>query len=287
MSALDSYRVVSEVRHRLALGLNYRDAANGAVLLADLDATIEAIDNRAVRLPMTAKPGGAAIVLTRAVAARFHGAANSPAHTLVRITPRVWPAAPRPRNRAVLPRRVLFDIGRNADGVPMAEAPNHAGQWVFDVPLFRGAASAAAGATVVIGQVVYPGPANALAEPVRWAHVVARRDGSADLLGVARADDRGEFALLVVGRAGQTPNAISQLEIRLELWGPPQRPDPLALAADAFADLPLEPWPFPAAGPLPFGWTPPAGYVAAAQQPAPLAAPPGRVTAAGRLEFTP
>ena len=89
MTTIEGYRVVSEVRHRLALGLNYLDAATGVVLQAELDATIEAIDARSVMLSMTAKPSGAAIVLTRRTASLFAGVAGSVAQTLVRLTPRL------------------------------------------------------------------------------------------------------------------------------------------------------------------------------------------------------
>jgi hypothetical protein len=284
MTTIEGYRVVSEVRHRLALGLNYLDAITGAPVVGEIDATIEAIDGRNTALLMLAKPGGAVIVLTRRVAALFRGIAGSTAQTLVRLTPRAWPEPPLPRNRAVLPRRFVLPVVRNADGLPVAEAPGQAGKWVFDVPLYRGgSAMMAPGATILSGQLVYPNIGGTSPEPVRWAQVIGLRAGTTNVLGGARTDDRGEFSLLIAGRAEQTPNAIAPVSVALQIWGPPQRPDPLALRADPFADVPIEPW---LVSPPPPYLTPPPGYVAAPLSPAHTAVP-GRVKAIGQLVFTP
>ncbi len=284
MSVLDGYRVVSEVRHRLALGLSFVDTAGGDPILGELAATVEQVGQRKRRLPMSTKAGGAALVLSRQVAALFGGPADTNVDVIVVIAPRHWPAPPLPRDRSVLPRRVRLPVRRNGAGLPAAEAPDHPGRWVFTVALHRGPIGwLAPGATLVTGRVVYPRPAGHPAEaddiPVRWAHIALR--SGADTLATTRSDDRGEFALSIPG-GRQPPETFAEIAGDLRVWAANAPPPPAQLAADPFADVPIE----DGNGPLLPADTPPAGYAQNAAD-TPIRLMPGTALVLDNIVFVP
>lgn len=78
-------------------------------------------------------------------------------------------------------------------------------------------------------------------EPVRWAQIEASRPGSAAVVLRTRADDRGEF-LLVLGSRTLELTEIGPLALELRVYGPAAAPEP-----PTDSDDPLDPlWDLPA-----------------------------------------
>jgi hypothetical protein len=227
-----------ELVHRLALGLEPRDAVSLTRIARRVDV---AIDGRAT--PLSRHGSGRYVLL-------FDRGVDTP------VTLRLIP-----RDRRYVPRRMTFAIVDEAtvlaaEGPPPDDVPSASRAW--RPLLFPGAGYDAAGtATGVRGHVARAGG------PVRWTRVEATADGH--VIGRAHGDDRGEF-LLVLGRnVGAIGDLVSPLPVTITVYA--RDPALVVDAADPLSDLPVE----AAAGPgaptddVSLGVTLPDNYVQVAQ----------------------
>lgn len=155
------------------------------------------------------------------------------------------------RRRGFVPRRLAIVL-------PLA-AEFATGPRVRRPVMFPGIAwDAIGGATIVRSRVVRAGL------PVRWARLEARRPGEPEVVLRSRADDRGEFMLVLGVATLAVAELDTPLELEVEAFGPPA---PLLAptsgdALDPLWDLPIETLAPPGAddpvargeGPLPLGW---------------------------------
>lgn len=230
------------VRHNLALGLKFVDAATGAPLSAPLRAVIESAGPRRIGLAMMAKPDGAALRLERRIAGLFRPAAGQASLAVtILIAPERGLAGRLPPDRSTIPRRIRLDLDVGAEGLRPALAPDVGGRSVFEVRLCRGpTAPWTAGETAVRGCLMRGVAGDAAARPIRWAHVVARHGSDAGpILATARSDDRGEFILRLNRRAAQSPNRLREIALKLRFHVPPQAVPPQRLAS--YDDVPSDP----------------------------------------------
>ncbi|HYH46228.1 MAG TPA: hypothetical protein VEG34_11135, partial [Thermoanaerobaculia bacterium] len=102
-------------------------------------------------------------------------------------------------------------------------------------------------------------------QPLRWARVEARLDGSGALVGRAQGDDRGEFVLVLAAAAAPLVELANPLNVRVTVSGPAVEPVPATPSEpdqDPLWDLPVEVLPAPgAADPVSSGEAFPSGYV--------------------------
>ncbi len=225
--------------HRLALGLEPRDAVTGGRVPPPLRVLRDGPLPPDVLARLAAEGGrvdGALSSLdahaTGRHALRYALLPDDPVpdHVSLRV---VETSGLRPPRRFV-PRRLRMPLR------PPDEADGRATGFRVRRPvLFPGAAyPLPGGATGLRGRVLRDGM------PARWARVEARRPGSVDVLARAHGDDRGEFLLVVPGSArspgGELDPSVT-LEVRVFLPDPaPSTPPPDQAAADLLWDLPLE-----------------------------------------------
>jgi hypothetical protein len=213
------------VHHHLAIGLQYIDAANGLPLSGSMTAVIESIGTRRAGFALRRKASGAALRFDRHVGRLFQGPANGTIQAKILIAPERPIGQALPPDRSISPRRIVVKVSLDAQGLPlatsdMANGNSPLGKWIFPVRLHRGvAARLSPGATAVRGQLVHPDAASPMGLPIRWAHVEARL--GAQLIAVARTDDRGEFLLVLRGRPGQLPEKLQPIAAQLTYFVPP------------------------------------------------------------------
>ena len=263
-AALDpsAARIVSTLRHRLALGLACRDAVSGLAALGPLAVELESIGPFAIPggllqahgIARHALPWAGRVKTLMDLAAkrgvpadwvvRIHGDPGVPGAT--------WDASGTPG--FTCPRRLrlrpVLPLGVPATGLDNARS----------VTLRPGAAFPLAGAASAIrGSVLH-----AAAVPMPWARVVATLpDTETDLaaalvVGRAAADDRGDFLLVLEGQA--VAGAALPRAAAVRLWGFGPVAPPPAGAADPLAALPIEDAGTDADSPLLRGEVVPAPY---------------------------
>lgn len=151
--------------------------------------------------------------------------------------------------RRFVPRRLevpIVDLA-TAEGQPLENR-------VRRPVLYPGAAcDLSARSTGIRGRAVRDG------EPLRWARVEARLEGSGLIVGRAHGDDRGEFLLVLDANAAPAADLIDPLPVRVTVFGPAVAP---VAETDFLWGLPLETLPSPGApDPISAAKTLPAGYV--------------------------
>lgn len=250
MIAVDPLRVentvpLSEVRHRLALGLQWVDALSQASAIGDWVTDLEAIGARPCSLRFERHREGRASLrfvgrlarlLTRAAEEKTNtppaDAESDPTNALLRG----HAAGNDPR--CYVPRRLSLTPLLSA-GQPAAGTANIRSAWLWPGCCYPLAAQA----TALRGRV----RRGLSAQPVAWARIVVTRPRPAPApadfaserqLGWAHGDDRGEF-LAVLDAAALPGGVVLPQAITLRVWvflPPADAFDP----ADPLASLPLE-----------------------------------------------
>ncbi len=214
---------------RLALGLEFVDAARGLMAAPGVEVAIE----RGAAPPAPPHPP----------ADLGWGMARVPRHRSGRHALLWRPEVRSPvklrifdRARRFVPRRLAIPLPVLA---PPADPP-----WPLRarfVWLYPGAAyDAPDSATAIRGRVVKAGV------PVPWARIEARRPGYAQAIARAQGDDRGEFYLLIPASStlgGDLPASVT-VNVRVYAPGTPGTV-PAEDAPDRLVDLPLELLPAP------------------------------------------
>lgn len=234
-----SIKVLSDLRHRLALGLECRDAVSGLTALGPQRVELERIGPFATP-GMTLQAHGVArhaLPWAGRVRSLMTSAVDrgEPPAWVVRIhsTPAgSWDA--RRDLRRLVPRRLRL-LPVLTGGVPATGLDN-----ARVCALVPGAAYPLFGAvTAVRGRVMHDATT-----PMPWAFVLATRPASetdlaaAIVVGRARADDRGEYLLVLSGQAVAGATLPSSAALRLWAFAPATPPD--IAGADPLASLPLE-----------------------------------------------
>ena len=235
--------VVSDVRHRLALGIDCRDVVSGLGALGPMVAELESIGPFATP-GMVLQPHGIfrhalpwagavrklmAESVSRAVdpnwIVRIHGDPGAPAK----------PWDPNRDAHRVVPRRLRL-LPTLTAGEPPSSPAN-----ARSCTLAPGAMYPLHGAaTAIRGRVMH----NATI-PMPWAAVVATTPPAqtnfalATPVGRARADERGEFLLVLDGRSVTGASLPTNVSVRLWGFGPPAVPTPTN-PKDPLTALPIE-----------------------------------------------
>ncbi|MFV8752700.1 hypothetical protein ACNOYE_19300 [Nannocystaceae bacterium ST9] len=237
----------SRVGNRLALGVEPIDAVSGLRVARPIHVDVE-------------RPGLAWLREDREGFARAAGRGRAPIsrhetgrHAMIMrddlgesVQLRIYD-----RRRGFVPRRLAIPLPLAAE---IATAPR-----IRRPVLFPGVAwDLIGGSTALRSRVRRAG------QPVRWARLEGRRPGEPEVLLRSRADDRGEF-LLVLGVATLAQAELEgQFELEVEAFGPPAAmvPPSEGDALDPLWDLPVETLAAPGVddpvalgeGPPPVGW---------------------------------
>ncbi|MGJ0506539.1 MAG: hypothetical protein ACR652_05250 [Methylocystis sp.] len=211
------------VRHSLALGLRYVDAATDAPLSAPLTAVLETVGARVANLTLGQKSDGAALRFDTRIGRLFAGPAHGVAQATVLIAPQGGLGRAMPPDRSVIPRRLVIPVLLDDEGAPRATGQAPEGKWLFRVRMHCGPTfPLAAGATAIRGRLAWTDPTDPEGAPLRWGHVVAKL--GAEVVATARTDDRGEYVLKIRGRPAQTPNALKPITVALTFHTPAHAP---------------------------------------------------------------
>lgn len=234
----------SEVRHRLALGLEWVDGVNAQRIASPLAAVLKRVGPLAFDQSLVGKGGGRQVVH---YARRFRKYFD---HCTTRNTPRELEVAVRsavdgPRfedRRTYVPRRLKITLKLDAANQPRPTVDN-----IRRPCLWPGATYPVAGNTTGVRGRVLKGTDAETGVPLRWTRVLASIPSNeadlakATIVGHAHGDDRGEFLLLIEPRAIPTTQIISPLSVRLTLYVPPPVPvQPADADRDPLWDVPLE-----------------------------------------------
>ena len=262
-------RDVGRFGHRLALGVQWREALSGLPATGTWLTQLERIGKRALVQPFIAHPQARHALVHRDRVARLLAAGAQDKLLVPPLTPAADPtnfvllgSAPGQTRRYVPRRLALTPV--QAGGVPPATLDNIRSAW-----LWPGAdGESPANATVVRGRVRRP-DANGLLQPVAWARFTITRPplalpppvfGGEPEVTWAHGDDRGEF-LAVLGPAIFSGGAALPASVTLTLWVhlPPVTPafNPLK----PLANLPLDVAGSTHGGRVLEGRDPPAGHV--------------------------
>jgi hypothetical protein len=287
------------VGHRLALGVQWLDAATRFPVTGRLVTDLEALGSRALAQRFEPHAQGRHAVrwdgrLAKLfVLAAAEKAASPPAtpaadqtNLLLRVFGGVTPSSGRYLSsndpRRYVPRRLALTPVQT-DGVPPSATDNIRTGWLWpgaNYPL-------GANATAIRGR-IRRGPSLSAAIPVPWARVVVTRPADISAapsfatevqVGWAHGDDRGEF-LTVLGAAAVPGGATLPATLPLRLWVFLPSPATADLG-DPLAGLPLEQAATDATSDVLRGTRVPAGYVAQAALSFPLSA--GEVVRPGRV----
>jgi hypothetical protein len=236
--------VVEQLRHRLLLGLELRDAATGGSALPPVVATLESLGHFNLGIPLDAHGASRhALRYAGVAAARLRALvkANADTTAVVRIES---------AGRTHVARRLRFTLALDGDA-PLLIPPRSNVRTAW---LWPGAAYAMpATATLLRGRVL-AGLDIDHAVPVPWARVFATvpmaeiQFDLATVVGSAHADDRGEYTLAVTQGAFAGAALPPSADVRLWAFrdpvpGPPYPANPFdALGAedagsDAFNDV--------------------------------------------------
>jgi hypothetical protein len=240
---------LSQVQHRIALGVQCVEALTGRPLLAPLRLTLKTIGPLAANLPLQAKGGGRYSLVDAGAFARLWNRCTEPGRLLPRTLDLLAHEDVASEDLAPHrhgPRRVLITLASTAEARPRPAASR---QNTFQLRLFPGPSYPFdGGATLLRGRVQLPDPPRA-PKPARWARLVAVKAGR--VVGATQADERGEYALLLRYPAGliapATPHVDDgAIELRVAARGAPpahQLPfDDLAAEDVALAALDADPW---------------------------------------------
>jgi hypothetical protein len=246
----------SEVVHRLAIGIEPRDAARGARVASALELRVE-------------RPVG-----VRDVSLLRHASGRWSLRYVPRLPANVDVLIDDPRRRFV-PRRLRLPIVPEAD-VRAAERlgghlPPPDRTWA--PALYPGAAYAVGAAATGLR-----GTAERAGVPVRWAGVEAVVRGTTRVVGRAHGDDRGEFLLLVAPDPAAPAELPDAVRLTITVRGAKPAPVPPADASDDLWGLPLENVAPP--GPISAGVQLPPGYVPGFTASRDVDLVPGRIRAA-------
>lgn len=235
---------VSELRHRLALGLAWIDSTSQIATFGTLATILEKIGAHPVNQPFEVHRADrfalryAGIIQKRLDKAikdgtstdwqiHVHGGRSSAALTYDPATdPRLY-----------VPRRLRFSLVFK-DGVPAPSPVNMRTPW-----LWPGAAYPFPATSTIIRGRVLRGAALATAKPVRWARLFVTTPESetvfnnATIVGCGHGDDRGEFVMALDSRAVSGAALKNPVQLRLWAYIPPAGP---VHPEDPLDGLPLE-----------------------------------------------
>ena len=252
---VDNTVQVSQVTHRLALGIQWLDALTQMPVAGDWVNDLEAIGTRPGLLRFERHPqarqalrhaGRLARLLPLAAADKVAtppaDVADDPTNFVVRAFARRDPRYVDYRSdndpRQYVPRRLSLTPVQSG-GVPPSSLANIRTAWLWPGATYPLAANASA-----IRGCIRRGASLATAVPVAWARVVVTRPGAGPAnfateapLAWAHGDDRGEF-LVVLGTQAVPGGVVLPATIALRLWVF-LAPTPFA-AADPLSSLPLE-----------------------------------------------
>lgn len=253
---LDNTHAVSQVRHRLAMGVQWIDAVGARPALGGWASELRAVGLRPLVQALDVHPlarhalrhaGRLAKVLARAAQDRLDDPPATPADDPTRLELRAWGHAGAPGSgylpgedpRLLVPRRLAL-LPVLTGGLPAPGLANLRSAWLWPGARYP----LPAGASALRGR-VRRGADLAHATPVPWCRLLVTRPGAAPpnpateaALGWGHGDDRGEF-LVVLGpeAAGGGAALPTALSLRLWVFLPPAAPfDP----AQPLQSLPLE-----------------------------------------------
>ncbi|HEY8877830.1 MAG TPA: hypothetical protein VIN03_09725 [Roseateles sp.] len=227
---------LERIEHFIAVGLQVVDALTLRPLLVPLRVRLLAIGPLKADLDLQSKGGGRYSLVDAGAFARLWNRTTEPGRLLPRSLDLLLSEASSDEASAphrASPRRLSLALVETAAPRPRP-APNRAN--APTVRLWPGAAYAFdGGATLIRGRVSRN---SAGQPPARWARIVATRAGR--VLGMAQADERGEYALALrypAGLLAPTSPSASDGDVRLDVFArsaPPAHAKP-------FDDLSAEP----------------------------------------------
>lgn len=227
---------LERIEHFIAVGVQVVDALTARPLLVPLRARLLAIGPLAANLDLQPKGGGRYSLVDAGAFARLWNRTTEPGRLLPRgldllLREDAFDEAGAPHRAS--PRRLSLQLLKTAAPRPRP-APDRAN--APTVRLWPGAAYAFdGGATLLRGRVRRN---TAGQPPARWARIVATRGGR--VLGMAQADERGEYALAIrypAGLLAPTSPHASDGDVQLDVFAravPPAHRMP-------FDDLSAEP----------------------------------------------
>lgn len=227
---------MERIEHFIAVGLQVVDALTARPLLVPLRVRLLTLGPLVANLDLQAKGGGRYSLVDRGAFARLWDRTTEPGRLLPRgldllLHEEASAEALAPHRAS--PRRLGLQLLETGAARPRP-APDRAN--APTVRLWPGAAYAFdGGATLLRGRVRRNTAGQA---PARWARVIASRGGR--VLGMAQADERGEYALALrypAGLLAPASPAASDGDVRLDVFArsaPPAHKKP-------FDDLSVEP----------------------------------------------
>jgi hypothetical protein len=238
-----SWAPASEVRHRLALGLEWLDGVTEQRIATPLLAELQHVGPLDFDQVLIGKGGGRQVVH---YAKRFKKYFD---HCVVKGFSKeleivVHSAVDGPHfedRRIYVPRRLQVTLKLDAQNQPLPMPAN-----IRRPYLWPGATYPVAGNTTGVRGRALKGPDAKTGLPLRWVRVLASIPfdepdlTKATIVGYAHGDDRGEFLLLVESNAIPTTTITGPLKVRLTLHVPPVLPPPADVDSDPLWDVPLE-----------------------------------------------
>lgn len=240
---LDNTHPVSQVTHRLALGVQWIDAVAAQPSGGRWASELTAVGLRPLPQPFDVHPlarhalrhaGRLARVLARAAQDRLDSPPATPAEDPTRLELRAWGHAgaagggyrPAEDPRLHVPRRLAL-LPVLVDGLPAAGVANLRSAWLWPgvrYPL-------PSGASAVRGR-IWRGASLASATPVPWCRLLVTRSVAAPpnpatetALGWGHGDERGEFLVVLGSEAAGGGAALPEtLPLRLWVYLPPPGP---------------------------------------------------------------
>ena len=254
---------LSRVQHRLAVGVQCVDPLTGRPLLAPLRVRLLTLGPLVAHIDLQPKGGGRYALVDAGAFARLWDRCTRPGAVLPRtldLLAHEALATPRTTEgelpHRVGPRRVTMNLVETAPAAPdpaFRPRPLPSRANTLTLRLHPGPGHPFDGSGTLLRGRVRLGSSEANARPARWARLVASK--GAAVLGMAQADERGEFALLLRYPAGllapATPSAADaqiDLLVAARRTPPPHSfpfddlsPEPAAVVAadaDPLAELP-------------------------------------------------